>query len=84
MTHRIIRDETLTIGQVARYVSAHVNTVRRWSNKGLLKEYRIGPRADRRYRREDVIRFLIEKYGRSDLQKSLIKLERAPSVFGLR
>ena len=81
MTHRMARDETLTISQVAQYVSAHVNTVRRWSNRGLLKEYRIGPRGDRRYRREDVIRFLIEQYGRLDLQLSLTKLERTPSVF---
>ncbi len=50
----------LTTRDVARLLSVHVNTVRRWSNQGLLKSYRIGPRGDRRFRREDVDGFLTE------------------------
>ncbi len=38
---------------LARLLGLHPNTVRRWSNQGLLKAYRIGPRGDRRFRRED-------------------------------
>jgi len=48
----------LRSGDVARLLGLHSNTVRRWSDKGVLKVYRIGPRGDRRFRREDVQRFL--------------------------
>ena len=44
----------LTTGDVARVLNLHINTVRRWSNQGILKTYRIGLRGDRRFRREDV------------------------------
>ena len=48
----------MTIGEVAQFLSVHVNTVRRWSNRGLLNPYHIGKRRDRRFLREDVTRFL--------------------------
>jgi len=48
----------LTIGDVASYLGVHPNTVRVWSEKGILKSYRIGPRQDRRFRREDIDDFL--------------------------
>ncbi len=51
----------LSPGDVARLLSVHMNTVRRWSNKGILKTYRIGPRGDRRFKREDIASFLIEQ-----------------------
>lgn len=51
----------LSIGDVASLLGVSVNTVRRWGNKGILKAYRIGPRADRRFRREDVDAFLGEE-----------------------
>lgn len=58
-------DETgsrmLTTNDVARLLSLHVNTVRRWTNKGILKAYRISPRGDRRFRQEDIVSFLIDK-----------------------
>jgi excisionase family DNA binding protein len=44
----------LTTSEVARILNVHINTVRRWSNQGTLKSYRIGSRGDRRFRREDV------------------------------
>ena len=44
----------LTTKQVARLLHIHPNTVRRWSNKGILKSYRISKRGDRRFRKEDV------------------------------
>lgn len=50
----------LTIGDVAQLLGLHVNTVRHWSNEGILKSYRIGPRSDRRFRREDIDSFLKE------------------------
>jgi len=48
----------LTISDVARLLNVHINTVRRWSNQGILKSYHIGSRGDRRFRREDVDAFL--------------------------
>jgi excisionase family DNA binding protein len=52
----------LTVGEVAKLVYVHENTVRRWSDQGKLKALRIGPRSDRRFRQDDIGRFIIE-YG---------------------
>jgi excisionase family DNA binding protein len=51
-------DPMLTTGEVARLLNIHINTVRRWSNQGVLRTYRIGARGDRRFRREDITNFL--------------------------
>lgn len=51
----------LTTSDVAQFLGVHLNTVRRWSRKGILKSYRISPRGDIRFRREDVDRFLKER-----------------------
>ncbi len=50
----------LTVRQVARILNVHINTVRRWNDRGILKAYRIGPRGDRRFSKEDVALFLAE------------------------
>jgi excisionase family DNA binding protein len=44
----------LTVSEVSEMLHVHPNTVRRWSDQGVLKAYRIGPRGDRRYRAKDV------------------------------
>ena len=54
-------DPMLTTNEVARLLNVHINTVRRWSNQGILKAYRIGSRGDRRFRQEDIARFLSPK-----------------------
>jgi excisionase family DNA binding protein len=54
-------DPMLTTSDVARLLNVHMNTVRRWSNQGVLRAYRIGSRGDRRFRREDIDRFLAEE-----------------------
>ncbi|HEY56307.1 MAG TPA: helix-turn-helix domain-containing protein [Dehalococcoidia bacterium] len=51
----------LTTSEVARLLNVHINTVRRWSNQGVLKTYRIGSRGDRRFHREDITEFLSQK-----------------------
>lgn len=43
---------------VACFLGIHINTVRRWSNEGTLKSYRIGSRGDRRFERKDIEDFL--------------------------
>jgi excisionase family DNA binding protein len=48
----------LTTRELARLLNVHINTVRRWSDQGVLKSYRIGPRGDRRFSRDDVVSFL--------------------------
>jgi len=50
----------LTTSEVGQLLRIHVNTVRRWSNSGLLRAYRVFPRGDRRFRREDIEKFLEE------------------------
>lgn len=50
----------LRTSEVAQLLGLHPNTVRRWSNKGVLKSYHIGSRGDRRFRRKDVDGFLRE------------------------
>lgn len=52
--------DMLTVGDVALLLNVHVNTVRRWSNQGIIRAYRIGSRGDRRFRREDITRLLGE------------------------
>ncbi len=50
----------LTVREVARLLHIHSNTVRRWSDRGLIRVYRISRRGDRRFKREDIARFLAE------------------------
>jgi len=50
----------LTVREVAWLLHIHSNTVRRWSDQGIIRAYRITRRGDRRFRREDIARFLAE------------------------
>jgi excisionase family DNA binding protein len=55
------RAETmLTASELAHLLNVHINTVRRWSNRGILKVYRFGPRGDRRFSKDDIDSFLAE------------------------
>ena len=53
-------DNLMTIREVARLLHVHPNTLRRWSDDGKLKAYRITSRGDRRYRQQDVANLLEE------------------------
>lgn len=53
----------LTAKEVAELLNVHINTVRRWSKQGVLRSYRLGPRGDRRFKREDVTVILREGNG---------------------
>jgi excisionase family DNA binding protein len=55
--------DMLTIREVARLLHVHPNTLRRWSNDGKIRAYRITSRGDRRYKREEIVRFLDELNG---------------------
>jgi excisionase family DNA binding protein len=56
----------LTVREVARLLHVHPNTLRRWSNNGRIKTYRITPRGDRRFRREEIAHFLAELNTQAD------------------
>ena len=58
----------LTAGEVARLLHVHINTVRRWSDSGIIGSHRIGTRGDRVFSWQDVERLLEE--GKTDGGKS--------------
>ena len=47
-----------SVAEVASILNVHVNTVRKWSNEGLLKSCRIGSRGDRGFDPEDIKDFI--------------------------
>ena len=53
-------DNMLMPRDVANMLGVHVNTVRRWANKGVLEVYSVGPRGDRRFKQQDIENFLIK------------------------
>ena len=53
-------DDMLTLREVAGLLRVHPNTLRRWSNEGRIRAHRISPRGDRRFKREEIARFLAE------------------------
>ena len=58
--------DMLTIREVAQLFHVHPNTLRRWSNNGRIRAYRITPRGDRRFKREEIVHFLAELNGQMD------------------
>ncbi len=61
----------LTVREVARLLHIHSNTLRRWSDRGIIRAYHITRRGDRRFRREDIARFLAEfNANKSDERKA--------------
>ena len=51
----------VTVKEACRILHVHSNTLRRWSNRGLIRAYRLGPRRERRFRLEDVLALLSEE-----------------------
>jgi DNA-binding transcriptional MerR regulator len=49
-----LHDNMLTISEVSRLLHVHPNTLRRWSDQGLIKSYCITPRGDRRFMPRDI------------------------------
>ena len=61
MTYNEKLRQLMKVQDVARLLNIHINTVRRWSNQGVIKACRIGPRGDRRFRQEDIALLLLEE-----------------------
>ena len=53
-------EDMLTVREVCRMLHVHPNTLRRWSDQGKIRSYRIADRGDRRFLRQDVARFISE------------------------
>jgi len=64
----------LTLGEACRLLNIHANTLRRWSARGLITEYRIGPGSHRRYKAEDIAALILEEPGYR--QAGISKLSR--------
>lgn len=52
--------EYLTLKEVTSLLKVHENTLRNWDNNGTLKAVRIGGRKIRRWKKDDVLKFLEE------------------------
>jgi excisionase family DNA binding protein len=65
--------DMLTVREVARLLHIHPNTLRRWSNDGRIKAYRITARGDRRFKREEIAHFLSELSSQADNWKETKK-----------
>ena len=50
----------LTVREVSHLLGIHANTLRRWSNQGKIRALRITERGDRRFKREEIERFIAE------------------------
>ena len=50
----------LTVSDAARLLGVHANTVRSWTEQGVLACVRINERGDRRYARQEIARFLAQ------------------------
>lgn len=53
-------DSLLSVAQAAALLGVHPNTIRTWTDAGRLTAFRINARGDRRFRRRDVERLLVE------------------------
>jgi len=71
----------LTVQQVAELLNVHPNTVRQWSDQGMLKSYRIGPRGDRRFTQDDVTSFLNLKS--KDIENAVLIVDDDVSICSL-
>lgn len=53
--------ELLTLQEACDMLKVHPNTLRQWDKNGVLPAIRIGTKRVRRYRKEDIIKFLQSK-----------------------
>ena len=54
-------EELLTLSEAAQILKVHPNTLRLWDKKGVLKAIRIGVKRVRRYKKEDIEKFINKK-----------------------
>jgi excisionase family DNA binding protein len=62
-TSNIQMNGLLRVSEAAQLLYVHTNTLRRWTEQGIIRAYRIGPRGDRRFKAEDV-NVLLQEYNK--------------------
>jgi len=63
----------LTLKEASEFLGCHPNTLRKWDKEKLLTAVRLGSRGDRRYKKEDIIKF-VGKAGYVTSQKEASKV----------
>ena len=58
MANGNLTDSMMTISEASKILHVHPNTLRRWSDKGIIKSYCITHRGDRRFMARDIDQFL--------------------------
>lgn len=54
-------EELLTLSEAAKILKAHPNTLGLWDKSGVLKAVRIGVKKVRRYKKEEIEKFINKK-----------------------
>ena len=55
---RATGDRMLTVREASQVLSVHPNTLRKWSDRGMIPSFRIGNRRDRRFAMSDLVDFM--------------------------
>lgn len=50
--------ELLTLQEACEFLKKHPNTLRKWDQQGVLKAVRMGPRGDRMYKKEEILKLI--------------------------
>ena len=66
--------QLLTVGKAADILGCSRATMRRWSDIGLVKSYRLGPRRDRRFELKQIMSLLTEAKGRDDTKTRRVEV----------
>ena len=56
----------LTVREASQVLSVHPNTLRKWSDRGMIPSYRIGNRRDRRFVMSDLVDFMERSHNDGD------------------
>jgi excisionase family DNA binding protein len=55
-----LSDNMMTVSEASKILHVHPNTLRRWTDNGTIKSYRVTSRGDRRFTTGNIDQFLAE------------------------
>lgn len=58
--------ELITLKEACEILKVHPNTLRQWDKKGVLVAVRIGEKGIRKYRKEDILKFINKSSARKN------------------